>query len=371
MNILVTGHHGYIGSALVRVLSSAGHRVTGLDTFFYRNCDLLPDGVTIPSLDLDVRDVTPESLGGYDAVVHLAALSNDPLGNLNSRWTYEINHGATLVLARAARRVGVRRFVFASSCSMYGASTSRELVTEDAPLAPLTPYAESKVLCEKELRDLATDSFSPIFMRNATAYGVTARLRADVVLNNLVGWAYTTGKVKILSDGSPWRPVVHVEDIARATLTLLEAKTELVHNEAFNIGANHENYKVSELAETVRDVVPRSTIEYARGAGPDPRSYRVDFGKLFETFPDFRLKWTARAGAEELHVAYDEIGLTREDFESHRYTRVKHLKLLLSRGLLDESLRWRSELERGDREASTQDSPPTEPAALADDGRAS
>jgi nucleoside-diphosphate-sugar epimerase len=256
--------------------------------------------------------------------------------------THDINFEATVALARRAKEAGVRRFIFASSCSMYGGADTDAYVTEEAPLRPLTSYAESKVRAEEALAKLAGDGFSPVLMRNATAYGVSPRLRFDVVLNNLVGWAFTTGKVKIMSDGTPWRPIVHVEDIARVTLLLLEANTEVVHNQAFNVGANEENYQVSELAEIAKDVVPGAAIEYSQDAGPDRRSYRVDFSKLVRTFPDVRLKWTARAGAEELVAAFREIGLTLEDFESPRFTRLKQLRLLVARGLLDGEFRSRA-----------------------------
>lgn len=340
MRILVTGHHGYIGSVKAPFLQAAGHEVTGLDTLFYEGCDLRDDDAEIPSLRLDLRDVRPEHLTGFDAVVHLAALSNDPLGDLSADLTREINFAATLTLARAAKEAGVRRFVFSSSCSMYGASSPDEHVDEEAPLRPLTAYAESKVLAENALLELAGEDFSPVFMRNATAYGVSPRLRVDIVLNNLVGWAHTTGRVRILSDGTPWRPLVHIEDIARATLAILEAPTDLVHAQAFNIGGSAENYQVSELAEIVRDTVGRCTIEYAGSADPDPRSYRVDFGRFARAFPDLEMPWTAKRGAEELFAAYRDVGLTLAEFQSDRYIRLKRLKLLLEDGALDRELRW-------------------------------
>jgi nucleoside-diphosphate-sugar epimerase len=341
MNVLVTGHHGYLGSVLTPFLSDAGLVVTGIDTFFYDGCDLTADRMDVPSVRIDVRDITSDVLTGYDAIVHLAALSNDPLGDLNPHWTYDVNFQGTLTLARAAKEAGVRRFVFASSCSMYGASDISEYVTEEAPLVPLTPYAESKVRAEEALAGLADEDFSPVFMRNATVYGVSPRLRADVVLNNLVGWAFTTRKVKVLSDGTPYRPIVHVEDVARATLTILGAPLEVIHNQAFNIGANSENYRVSELAEIARDTVPGSTIEYAEGGGPDPRSYRVDFGKLSGFFPDYRPRWTAREGARELFDAYREVNLGLESFQGDRFVRLAHLKLLLEQERVGDDLRWR------------------------------
>jgi nucleoside-diphosphate-sugar epimerase len=340
VNVLLTGHHGYIGSVMAPVLRAAGHEVTGLDTFFYEGCDLRdePDGV--PALRLDLRDADPGVLAGFDAVVHLAALSNDPLGDLSPDLTKEINFEATVRLARAAKEAGVERFVFSSSCSMYGAAEHDRPADESAPLRPLTAYAESKVRSEEALGELADDDFSPVFMRNATAYGVSPRLRVDLVLNNLVGWAFTTGKVKIMSDGTPWRPLVHVEDISRATSVLLEAPREAVHGEVFNVGRDEENYQVRDLAEIVKETVGDCEIEYAGSGDPDPRSYRVDFGKFAAAFPQAGLRWTARQGAQEALDAYREIGLTLEEFEGDRYIRLKRLRTLLEGGELDADLRW-------------------------------
>jgi nucleoside-diphosphate-sugar epimerase len=344
MRILLTGHRGYIGAVTGPLLRDASHDVTGLDTLYYEGCDLgEPPDAAIPTLQLDVRDVQPERLRGYDAVVHLAALSNDPLGDLSPELTSEVNFHATVGLARAAKEAGVTRFVFSSSCSMYGAAGTGGSVDETAPLRPLTAYAESKVRSENALAELADDDFSPAFMRNATAYGVSPRLRVDLVLNNLVGWAFTTGKVRIMSDGTPWRPIIHVEDIARATLAVLEAPREVVHGEAFNVGRDTENYQVRELAEIVEEVVGDCEIEYAGSGDPDPRSYRVDFGKFGLAFPDAGLAWTARDGAAELLQAYRAVGLTQEQFESDRYIRLKRLRLLLQSGRLGDDLRWRDE----------------------------
>jgi nucleoside-diphosphate-sugar epimerase len=341
MRILLTGHHGYIGSVCAPLFTDAGHEVVGLDTVFYRGCDLAFVSSASPAaLALDVRDVRPHDLVGFDAVVHLAALSNDPIGDFSPELTREINFEATVSIARAAREAGVRRFVFSSSCSMYGASAD-DAVDENAPLKPLSAYAESKVRAEAELADLAGPDFAPVSMRNATAYGVSPRLRVDLVLNNLVGWAHTTGKVKIMSDGTPWRPLIHVEDIARAALAAVEAPEELIRGEAFNVGRDTENYQVRELGDIVEAVVPRSQVEYAGAGDPDPRSYRVSFGKLARTFPDLELTWTARAGAEELYSAYRAAGLTLEEFQSDRFTRLKRLRLLLDRGELDPTLRRR------------------------------
>jgi nucleoside-diphosphate-sugar epimerase len=342
VKILLTGHHGYIGSVTGPLLRAAGHEVTGLDTFFYEGCDLRQRGDGQPALRIDLREVDAAALAGCDAVVHLAALSNDPLGDLSPELTRQINFEATVRLARAAKQTGVPRFVFSSSCSMYGASGSGNPVDETAPLRPLTAYAESKVRSEEALSDLADGDFSPVFMRNATAYGVSPRLRVDLVLNNLVGWAFTTGKVKIMSDGTPWRPLIHIEDISRATLAVLEAPRDVVHGQAFNVGRDEENYQVRDLAEIVHQTVSDCEIEYAGSGDPDPRSYQVDFGKFHRAFPEAGLRWTAREGAGELLDAYREVGLTLEQFESDRYIRLKHLRLLLERGELDEDLRWRA-----------------------------
>ncbi len=340
MKVLLTGNHGYIGSVCGPLLSEAGHDVVGLDTLLYRDCDLpLAASPPISTMAVDVRDVTPDQLSGFDAVVHLAALSNDPIGDFSPELTRAINFEATASLARASRDAGVRRFVFSSSCSMYGAS-SDGAVDESAPLKPLTAYAESKVRSEEALTELAGPDFAPVSMRNATAYGVSARLRVDLVLNNLVGWAHATGRVKIMSDGTPWRPLIHIEDISRAALAALEAPEDLVRGEAFNVGRDDENYQVRQLGDIVRDTVSGSEVEYAGSGDPDPRSYRVDFGKLRRAFPDLELTWTARAGAQQLADAYRAADLTLDQFESDRYTRLKRLRLLLDTGRLDPTLRW-------------------------------
>lgn len=341
MKLLVTGHHGYIGSITVPVLEAAGHEVTGLDSLLYEGCDLYPADGPPTALAVDIRDVEPKHLDGFDAVVHLAALSNDPLGDLDRELTIAINFEATLRVARAARDAGVRRFVFASSCSMYGASDSGQAVDESAPLKPLTAYAESKVRSEEALAELASPDFAPVSMRNATAYGASPRLRLDIVLNNLVGWALTTGAVRILSDGTPWRPLVHVEDIARATVAIVEAPEEVVRGQAFNVGRDDENYQVRELAEIARLAVGDCEVEFGGSGDPDPRSYRVDFSKFRDAFPAARLTWTAEAGARELVDAYRAAGMTYDDFDGHLFTRLKHLRELRSRGELDAELRRR------------------------------
>ncbi len=341
MRILVTGHNGYIGSAMTPILMNAGHQVLGFDSFFFEECSFGSEPIAVPSVRKDIRDVSEGDLSGFDGVVHLAALCNDPLGNLNPEWTDAINHVASVRLARLAREGGVERFLFSSSCSMYGASASDGLVTEEAPLRPLTPYATAKVRAEEEIATLADRDFSPVFLRNATVYGVSARLRADVVLNNLVAWACTTGQVRVLSDGSPWRPLVHVEDVARVFLAALEAPRPAIHNQAFNVGSNAENYQVRELAEIVRSVVPGCAVAYSPRPSPDPRSYRVDFDKLARALPGVAGRHNARLGAKELAGAFQGAGLRVEDVEGPRFTRLAQVKRLLAAGALDGSLRWR------------------------------
>jgi nucleoside-diphosphate-sugar epimerase len=337
VKILVTGDRGYLGSVLATFLAERGHEVVGLDADLYEGCDF-GAAPALASLRMDVRDLRPPALEGFDAVVHLAALSNDPLGDLRPELTFSVNLDGTLVLAEAARDAGVRRFVFASSCSMYGASASDGILDEDAPLRPLTPYAESKVRAEEALRDLAGDSFWPVSMRNATVYGVSPRLRLDVVLNNLVAWAHTTGQIRLESDGSSWRPLVHVRDFALVTARLLEAPPEAVRGAAYNVGSNAQNYRIRALAELVAEKTG-CEIELAAGASPDPRSYRVDFGRLERAFPDLRLEWDAATGVRELIDAYRSRGLTQDDFQGKHYVRLRQLRHLLDGGELDETLR--------------------------------
>jgi nucleoside-diphosphate-sugar epimerase len=337
MEVLVTGHQGYLGSVMVPILQAAGHRVTGLDSGYFADCILGPDPNDPPGIRVDLRDVTSAELHGFDAVIHLAALSNDPLGSLAPRITYDINHIASVRLARLAKDAGVRRFLYASTCSVYGASGG-DLVCEKAPLRPLTAYAESKVRVEDDLAAMADESFSPVFLRNATAFGFSPRLRADIVLNNLVGHAVLSGVVRVLSDGTPWRPLVHARDIAVAFLLALEAPTDKVHCAAYNVGSERNNLTVAEIAQTVVDVVPGAELLITGETGADPRSYRVDFS-AFRRAVDFQAAWTVAEGAAELHKEYISAGLTHDDI-AQTFTLLSKLETLRTTGALDESMRW-------------------------------
>ncbi len=341
MRVLVTGHCGYIGSVLVPMLLCEGHEVVGLDSDLLERCTFTGTLADVPHVKKDIRDVNKTDLVGFDAIIHLAGLSNDPLGDYKPSLTEEINEKASIRLATLAKEVGVDRFLFASSCSNYGAAGS-DFLTETASFNPVTPYGLSKVNVEKAVSKLADNTFSPTFLRASTAYGLSPRLRFDLVLNNLIAWAFTSGRVYMKSDGTPWRPIVHVEDIARAYVSILNAPRELIHNEAFNIGATSENYQIRDLAEIVKDTVPNCRIEYAPDASPDLRCYRVDCTKMAKTIHGFKPQWTARRGAEQLYMAYNKVGLTIEDFEGEKFKRISHVTKLISDGLLDDSLRPRS-----------------------------
>lgn len=339
MRVLVTGSNGYIGSILVPMLINAGHHVLGLDSDLYRHCNYGHNAKSFPFIKRDIRDVEKSDLEGFDAILHLAGLSNDPLGDFDPELTLDINYHASVRLAELAREVGIKRFVFSSSCSTYGASGD-QFIDETAEFRPVTVYGESKVKVEQEVSKMADDTFCPVFLRNATAYGVSQRLRFDLVVNNLTAWAYTTGLVYLKSDGTPWRPIVHIEDISRAFIAALEASTDLIHNQAFNVGANGENYQIRELATFVKEIVPNSDVKFAEDAGPDKRCYRVDCSKISRTLNGFEVKWTAREGVQQLYETYVTHGLKLEEFEGPKYRRLDHIKQLIELGALDSSLRW-------------------------------
>ena len=339
MRVLLTGHKGYIGAVAGPVLLSAGHEVVGLDTDLFAGCDFAQASTQIPEVIKDIRDLTKADLEGFDAVVHPAALSNDPLGDLDANLTYDINHKAAVRLAELAKPAGASRFVFFSSCSVYGAAGDACL-DESSPLNPVTAYAESKLLVEQDLTRMADDHFSPTFLWPATAYGVSPRLRLDVVLNDLVAAAYTTGNVHIKSDGTPWRPITHIRDISAAVESVLEAPRDAIHNTTFNVGQTEENYRISQLAEIVAEIVPGCNIEYAAGGGPDKRCYRVNCDKIRRILPSFHPQWTARKGAQELYEAYRAVRLTAADLAGTPYTRISHIRRLIQAGKLNASLRW-------------------------------
>lgn len=340
MKVLVTGHQGYIGPVLCPLLREHGHSVVGLDTGYFEGCDFLDSPMVVPTLRRDVRDLQPQDLDGIDAVIHLAALSNDPMGQLDPALTDAINHRGSVRLAELARAAGASRFVFSSSCSMYGAADGDAPLDETAPFNPVSAYAKSKVDAERGIAALASDTFSPVFLRNATAYGMSPRLRVDLVLSNLLGWALTTGQVKILSDGSPWRPLAHIGDISAAMVAAISAPRETIHNQAFNVGRDSDNYQVRDIAEIVRATVPNAKVTYAGTGEPDRRSYRVNFNKIRDRLPGFSPAWDVERGAREAYDAFKRAAFDQAQFESRKYIRLKQLTYLRDEGKLSGELRW-------------------------------
>ncbi|MEO0478564.1 MAG: SDR family oxidoreductase [Planctomycetota bacterium] len=343
MKVLITGHDGYIGTLLTPMVRAAGHEVVGMDNFLFNECVFGQKDGTRDGIQRDSRDLKVDDLKGFDAVLHLAGLSNDPLGDLNANLTYDINHIASVRIAEMAKQAGVQRYVFASSCSNYGAAGD-DMLTEESDLNPVTPYGISKVKVEQDVTKLADDSFTPTYLRAATVYGLSPRLRGDLVVNNLTGYAHTTGKVLLKSAGTSWRPLVHVRDVCKAYLTVLEAPLEKVHDQAFNVGSTEENYRIRDVAEIVSNVVPNSVVEFAEGASPDVRNYNVSCDKLRDTL-GYQTDWTVLKGVEELYAAYKELPLTEEMFLSSRFLRIKHVREGIESGLIDSDLRWQSSAE--------------------------
>ncbi|NJO39809.1 MAG: SDR family oxidoreductase [Cyanobacteria bacterium CRU_2_1] len=339
MKVLVTGTEGYLGSLLAPLLLEKGHEVTAVDTGFYK-VGWLYNGtnLTAKTLNKDIRHITLEDVQGMDAIVHMAELSNDPTGQLSPNITYDINHKGSVRLAELAKQAGVRRFVYMSSCSVYGVATEGD-VTEESAVNPQTAYAECKALVERDVKPMADDNFSPTFMRNATAFGASPRMRFDIVLNNLAGLAWTTKEIKMISDGTPWRPLVHALDIAKSIACVLEAPRDIIHNQIFNVGDTANNYRVREIAEIVAESFPGCELSFGQ-SGADNRSYRVSFEKINSHLPGFKCDWDARRGAQQLYNVFSQIDMTKDVFESRGFTRLKQLEYLIRTQQIDKDFFW-------------------------------
>ncbi len=339
--VIVTGHNGFIGTHLVRLLKESGFYVIGIDTNYFGDECKFSDPIK-PDREIikDTRLIDENDLKGAYAICHLAALSNDPMGALNEQLTHEINHIASVEIARKAKEVGVEKYIFSASCSMYGIADGDKALDETAPFAPVTAYAVSKVNTEKDVLPMASDDFAVTFLRNATAFGVSPKLRIDLVVNNLVGWAMTTGQIRIMSDGTPWRPLVHAEDIARAFIAVIESPKEIVNRKSFNVGLNSENYQVKDIAKLVGEVVPNCKVVITGEHGSDSRSYRVDFTKIQNELNVFSPKWKLIDGIEDIYKNYLKFGMNEEYFNGRYFIRLKQLEYLISKGLLDDNLFW-------------------------------
>ena len=339
--VIVTGHNGFIGPHMVRLLKESGFYVKGIDTnYFDESCKFSDSIKPDEELIRDVREIKKSDLEGVYAICHLAGLSNDPMGDLNKNLTYDINHKASVRLAKLSKQVGVEKYIFMASCSMYGIADGDIALDESAAFAPETAYAESKVNTEKDVKPMGDEKFSVTFMRNATAYGLSPKLRLDLVVNNLVGWAITTGEIKIMSDGSPWRPLVHAEDIARATVAVVEAPKEQVNGKSFNVGQNSENFQIKDIANIVGEVIPGCKVVITGEHGGDSRSYRVDFSKIEKELPGFKPKWKLKEAIENIYNGYKEFGMNDKYFNGKNFIRLKQLDHLTSEGLLDDNLFW-------------------------------
>jgi len=338
--ILVTGNNGFIGTILVKLLVEKGYEVFGIDTnYFDEDCNLYPYKNDIMDIKKDVRNIAKEDLKDVYAVCHLAALSNDPIGELDPDLTYDINYHASVRLAKLAKKLGVTKFIYSSSCSLYGIA-GEEAITEEAEFNPVTAYAKSKVLTEKSILPLSDSDFSVTTLRNATAYGISPKLRVDLVVNNLVGWALTTGQIKILSDGTPWRPLIHAEDIARAFIAVIEAPKEVIKGEAFNVGKNSENYQVKDIATMIKAVLPDCEIIITGEHGPDSRTYKVNFDKIGRMLQGFDPQWNLKKGIEQIVNYYKQYGMSSNKFNDRYFIRLKQIKYLVDKGLVDSTLYW-------------------------------